>query len=411
MSITEVDAQPQQLSTRIKGTYVRTIEDLSELVSIRGIWETWQTHPNADIDHYITVLDTLGKTASARIFVLYRDEVPVAMLVGRREEVRFSVKFGYIELFPGTLRHLIFIYGGFMGDDSLENCSLLVRAGYKCMKQDKSAVALFSGVRLDSPLFRAATGQNFIIRDHIPRVQTHRSLSLPRGWNEFNDNLSSKARKNLASQTRKLEESFSGNVNIRCFHQPNELDEMFATVEEVAKTTYQRGLGVGFSDTLMTRRRLTLQAEGGLLWTYVLYLRETPSAFLIGTSYHGTLFLDYMGYKPEAGIYSAGTYLLRSVIQNLCDDSRHSVDSIDFGQGDAQYKSTLGNHEFQEASVYLFAPTLQGAGLNLFRSAVALLDDGAKKILNRTHLLQKIKRLWRSRMITSGIREGPIGIR
>jgi hypothetical protein len=374
------------------------IRDLSEIASVRDIWEKWQTHPNADVDHYITVLSTLGNETSPRIFVLYRNDIPVAMLLGRCETQRFSVRLGYTELFPGTLRHLIFIYGGFMGENSLENCSLLIRAGYDCLRQGEAQVAFFSGINLDSPLFRAATkSQSFMFRDHLPQVQTHHCINVPESWDEFNRKLSSKLRKNLASQKRKLEQDFPGTVDIHCFQQRHELDEMFAAVEEVAKTTYQRGLGVGFSDTLLTRRRLSLQAGSGLLRAYVLYLQGTPSAFLVGTLYQRTFFLDYMGYDAGVRNYSTGTYLLRSVIQNFCNDTEHSVDTIDFGLGDAEYKSKFSDLRFQEASVCLFAPTLQGAGINLFRTVAAALDGGTKKILAKTHLLPRIKRLWRNR--------------
>ena len=394
MSITEVHTLSQGNSSRLtEGTYVRVIRDLSEIPSVRDIWVKWQTHPNADVDHYITVLSTLGNEASPRIFVLYRNDIPVAMLLGRCETRRFSVRLGYKELFPGTPRHLIFIYGGFMGENSLENCSLLIRAGYNCLRQGEAQVAFFSGINLDSPLFRAATkSQSFMFRDHLPQVQTHHGISVPESWDEFNRKLSSKMRKNLASQKRKLEQDFPGTVDIRCFQQRHELDEMFAAVEEVAKTTYQRGLGVGFSDTLLTRRRLSLQAESGLLKAYVLYLQGTPSAFLVGTLYQRTFFLDYMGYNAGVRNYSTGTYLLRSVIQNFCDDTEHSVDTIDFGLGDAEYKSKFSDLKFQEASVCLFAPTLQGAGINLFRTVAAALDGGTKKILTRTHLLPRIKK-------------------
>ena len=84
---------------------------------------------------------------------------------------------------------------------------------------------------------------------------------------------------------------------------------MFAAVEEVAKTTYQRGLGLCFADTPDTPEDV-VASRSGLLRAYVLCLQGIPSAFLIGTLYQRTFFLDYMGYKPEVRNYPPGrTYL------------------------------------------------------------------------------------------------------
>lgn len=382
---------------------MRVIRDLSEIASIRDVWEKWQKHPNADIDHYITVLEALNKEASPLILVLYRDSVPLAMLVGRRELRCFSVKFGYWELFPRALRHLVFITGGYMGELSPENITLLIRAAYDCLKQGEAKVAYFSGVMVDSPLFSAATKfQNILVRDHAPQIQPHHTITLPRSMDEFIAKRSSKFRRNLMAEKRKLESAFAETVEIRTFHQRQQLDDMFAAVEEIAMTTYQRGLRVGFADTQLTRRRLSLQADTGLLRAYVLYLRGTAAAFLIATKYQKTMFLDYMGYKFEMRQYSPGTYLLRRVIGDLCDDPEHGTEGLDFGSGDAQYKSTLGDHQYQETFMYLFAPTVPGVALNFCRTAVATVDGTLKKILDRTNLLQRIKRQWRNWIIQRG---------
>jgi hypothetical protein len=68
---------------------------------------------------------------------------------------------------------------------------------------------------------------------------------------------------------------------------------------------------------------------------------------------------------------------------------------IDWGLGDAQYKQVLGDCEWQEACLNLFAPTFTGLRLNAVRTPLAFTDQLLKRMLQRTKVLQKVKKLWR----------------
>jgi CelD/BcsL family acetyltransferase involved in cellulose biosynthesis len=105
---------------------------------------------------------------------------------------------------------------------------------------------------------------------------------------------------------------------------------------------------------------------------------------------------DYVAYDGEFGKYSPGMFLIVKVIEGFCDGNREGVARIDFATGHAQYKQVLANQEWQEDSVYIFAPSAKGISLNLVRSLVCAIDQAAKKMLARTNLLQRIKKRWRA---------------
>ena len=235
-----------------------------------------------------------------------------------------------------------------------------------------------------------------MIRDHFPSVQKHRNMQLPATESEFWRAHSSKLKKNL--RWKKLLKEHAGNVNIHCFRNVSELDRMVKDVEQVAKTTYQRALRVGFSDDQEMRALFYLKAGNGWLRAFVLYANDRPCAFWIGTIYQGTLHSDQMGYDPEYRAYSPGMYLvMRSIEGFRTSETEKEIKAVDFGMGDAEYKATLGNEEWEDASIYLFASHARGLMLNAIRTPILLIDKVARMILRRAQLLQQVKRAWRQR--------------
>ena len=83
------------------------------------------------------------------------------------------------------------------------------------------------------------------------------------------------------------------------------------------------------------------------------------------------------------------------VVEELC---KEAVRQIDFGLGEGRYKERFGNIVSVDASVYILAPTLRGVAINILRSSTVLMDVVLKKIMDRTGMAQKIKRLWRARV-------------
>jgi CelD/BcsL family acetyltransferase involved in cellulose biosynthesis len=193
---------------------------------------------------------------------------------------------------------------------------------------------------------------------------------------------------------KKIVGDFDASVEIRCYRRSDELDGVVPLLEAIAKTTYQRGLGVGFQDTEQTRQRLRICAEKNWLRVYLLSLAGEPRAFWMGTLHNGVFCSDYNGYDPGFREYSLGTFLLAHMIEDFC---RENVRSIDFGFGAAEYKDRFSNCRFDEASVHIFAPHAKGLLLNAVRTATGIADNAARKVLARTNLLPAIKKLWRNR--------------
>ena len=304
---------------------------------------------------------------------------------------------GYLNLFRPDVRLLTLPFGGFLGDTSDDNCSVLVKEVINSLRRGEADLAIFEPLNTNSALYRCVrSSPAWFCRDYLGTSQVHRSMALFESAEAFHQSLSTKVRKNLKWQAKKIVADYCGEVRLSSHRAPSELEVVFTDVEEIAKKTYQRGLGVGFSDNAENRARLRLEADKGWLHAHILYLGDRPSAFWLSTAYKGTLHSNFMGYDPGFAKHSPGMYLVIRVIEELCTpNGTNKLEQVDFGLGDAQYKQVLASSSWQEAELYIFSPSLKGVTLNFLRTSLGLLNRTVRRILDKTKLLPRIKNLWR----------------
>lgn len=376
---------------------VKVFRSISEVAEIRSVWTLWNSHPNSDIDFYLLLAQCRPEIIRPHIIVLYREGRPQAMLIGRILKQQVEFKVGYQTVLKPKACLLSFIWGGTMGNLSRENSEVMVREVSNSLRHGEADLAVFNNVRVDGEIYQATTHlPGFLGRDRFPASQTHRSLVLPASPEKFDASLSRKVRKNQKWEAKKLMQEFGASVEVMSLGRPSDLERLINDVEEIAKKTYHRGLGVGFAADEEMRRRLRLDAQDGSLRAFLLYLAGKPCAFWLGTVYQKTFHSGYIGFDPAYKCFSPGTFLTRRVIDRLCDHNVADViEEIDFGLGDAQYKQVLGNRSWQDATVYIFGPSLRGVALNVLRTPIVLIDQLAKRALARAGALQKIKRAWR----------------
>jgi len=385
----------------LRGTVIRRVE---ELESIRPMWTAWQNHPNSDFEHYAAVLASLPGVQRPHVIVAYRDSTPVALLAGRLDRASFDFTVGYRPVFKIGVSRLTFIHAGYLGESSTEVATCFMDCIEQSLISREGDLAYFNHLRLDSELHRAIqSGGRELSHDHLLLSQNHRAMSLPDSVDAFYGTLSPKVRKNQKWQAKRLNNEFAGEVAVKCLGQPEELNRMFEDLEQIAKKTYQRGLGAGFIDNAETRKLMTEQARRGMLRSHILYIQNKPVAFWIGVVYGTTFHSAAMGYDPQFAKYSPGMFLIMKVVEEMCSQ-RHagSVGEIDFGFGDAQYKQILGTQEWHEAALYVYGPGMKGRALGTARHVNMFVDQAARGFLERTQLIARVKRVWRNRLRDRG---------
>ncbi len=325
-------------------------------------------------------------------------------MVGRLERKRLSFRIGYLPGLRAWARCLTFVYGAIHGNNSQENTELLVREVISSLRGGEAEVAMLEFVPIDSTLYQAGlTAPSVLSRDTLPAPQGHESLTIPDSIDVVYRLMSRDRRKHTKASVKKLQLNQIGEPRLMCYRATAELDRIFHDAEEIARKTYQRGLGAGFIDNPIVRARLALGAQKGWLRAYLLYLGDRPCAFWIGMLYHGTFVSEYMGYDPEFRQYSPGMVLIMRVIEGFCNrKDGDTVKELDFGLGHAEYKEALCSRNWLEAVVYIFSPTPKGLLLKLMRTTTRLLDVVIRKALGSTKTLPRLKRAWRDRLAGGG---------
>jgi hypothetical protein len=388
----------------MSSTYtITTAEDTDQVLALRDDWQKMPLDPNADMDFYLTVLQSGNQIMRPHVIVLKQDGVVQSILVGRLETKPFEVALGYKKLSSPPIRILNLIHGGVLGKDSEDHASALIDSVKKSLKNNEADVAWFYGLELDSAFYRVARNAGgFLTHDHCPVRMRRWRIQLPASYEELYRQRSANTRHNLKRYSKRLRDAFGDQLSVRSFRNPGDVETILSDTEIIASKTYHRGLGVGFLGDDVTQQLMRLAANQGWLRAHILYIGGKPVAFWNGLLYRRTFFTWTTGYDPDLSDYRPGMFLLQRMLEELCGEK--AADEVDFGFGDAQYKKDWCDHERLQASLFLFAPTVKGILLNSVRSSLLGASNGARTLLERTGALPKLKKAWRSRAVSRPMR-------
>ena len=376
---------------------IKTIRDMEELETIRPCWESWQTHPNSDFEHFKLVCNLRKEIICPHVTVVEENLQPRLLLVGRLEKTSFSPAIGYFRPVRIPAKVLVIIYQGFLGEKNIELAEALVRYLWSLVVAGEVDAVEFNHLPEHSPLLSALLrcGPRWWCEKEFA-WSTHWTMDLPEDQGSILKKLGSRHRNQIMRKQRKLESAFPNNLSWRWITKCNDVSDLCKRLEVAAACTYQRGMAVGFSDNEEQRLRYELFANRGQLRVQELVIESKVEAYWTGTVYGGTWYVDETGFNPDLSPYSPGTVGLMRMADAL---TREGVKKIDFSFGDAVYKRRYGNQYCREASVRLFAPTAKGFALRSSIGFIGWLDNLGRKLLKQTKMHDILKKQWR-RQIT-----------
>jgi hypothetical protein len=366
---------------------------------LRPAWEriSW-SRPDADIDQF-SIAVRLGDGVIRPHVITATDEAGEleGILVTRLQQLELPAAFGYKVLYRPRLRVLVVAHGGITAPGGRAALLQLLRELDRALARGEADAVWFPSLPLGTPEFDAANGLGSAFRrERFGETREHRRLVLPESFEVFLASRSRKIRSGVRYAAKRLEERFGDELRIENLHDGGDVDRIALDLEAIASKTYQRGLGAGFSDSSERRALIELGLRRGWLRAYALYHSDRPIAFWHGWAYRRTYFSSSTGYDPAWSEHRVGIYLLMHVIADLCADPQ--VDVLDYGFGDATYKRQYGTDSFAERDVLVFAPSLRGVRVNLFRSAIVGSSAAAKRALAATGLTDRVKTGWRRRL-------------
>jgi hypothetical protein len=390
--------------TQVDRYQIRIFRTREEIESLRGFWNICGCDRDADLDFYLFIVDLYPETIRPHVVALYDRDVPTTLLAGRLDISRVTVKAGYMVVPVPKTRILRFVYGGCLGEVSETTAKILIGSTVDSLSSGEADVIMFEHLDLNSPLVSFARNlPSWLCSDHLIYTETHRIRDISGETGFSLSSLPKKERYNLKNSAAKISKDFRSR-KIELFSVPSEVARLMRDAENVARKTYQRGIGVGFTQSPVLQSRIEFEARNGWLRAYVLYLDDHPCAFWIGSLRNQVFLSDYLAFDPAYAKYRPGLYLIAKVMEELCADTRDGstgVKKFDFGIGDARYKEEHANRHIQESTVYIFAPTMKALWVNAVRSIAGAINRSAKHFMRTTTLFGKIKRMWHVRATES----------
>jgi hypothetical protein len=379
---------------------VTIAQTFDEIEAIRPIWEQMQRQEssaaiNTDIDGYLSIVEANAGNAHPYIILVKEGTTPRAMLIAVRQKLSIPLKLGYLSLFSPRLEGLTVVYDGILGRPSREMCSFLIHKLLDIMRGGDIDTIFFNHLRTDSDFYKTLTTQaGFFGLGRFPKVEPHWAMSMPDTIDQLYQRYSPKNRSNLRRLIRRLEKTYNNDVKVITYTCEDEVEKAIETMVKISARTYQSQL---YSvDSKQSRNLLRLAATRGWLRACVLYIDEEPAAFELALRYGRSYFGFYTGFDPKWKQYRIGTVILLKFLESICGDPQAKL--FDFGFGDAEYKRSYADIQWQEASVYLFAQRPYPLLINLLHSTTIGVSSGINWILNKTGLRNRIKRLWRNRL-------------
>jgi hypothetical protein len=378
---------------------IEILRSARDLLRWRAFWLGCAPMRDAHPDFLAMIVEVTADALSPYVLVLLRNGMPVAMIVARLDISPVAIRFGYRTLFSLPVRTIFVVHGGVLGAVGPAEAAALVARLRTALRDGEAEAVSLHFIEAKSAFAHAALSQpGWLLRDRLPQRQPHHFLDLGALATGFLESLSKRERSHQRQRHKALLKDYRGSVEILCWNGIDDVDRLIEVAESIARKSYQRGIGVGFSDSREIRDRLEFEARQGWLRSFVLELDGVPRAFWITCLQGRVLLSEYLAFDPDHAKHSPGMYLLMRAIEDICDaPQRRICDIIDFGIGDAGYKARLGNVERVDMSIWFFAPRLKVAGLNVGRILAASLNYSAKTLLSRFALLDRVKRGWRAR--------------
>jgi len=375
------------------GSYrLQVFTTVEAVEALRPVWNLWANSLETDFDYFLNGLTNHGSPSSLCVIVVFHDNVPRAMLIGQVRTRRASAIISFLNI-PGPRERVLTIHrGGRMGQPSPMIDKLLASELLKIARSGMVDALSFDRLPLQSELFHQIQQMpGFMLKECVPHIFYYSVLTLSAQGSNSPSVFTGKAQREVRRKTRILDNAFPGKVQLKCFSQPAELGEGLRDALRVAGTTWQFHLGEGLAHAPQAQANFHFFAQQGWLRIFILYIKDSPCAYLVGQLYNHTFYCQHAGYNPSFTNYSVGAVLTARAFEEL---AAVGVQHVDLGEGGQEHNRRLGCEKSEEGTVHIYSPTLRGVGLSLFFLTTRAIRKGGRGMQRALHL-QWLSKIWR----------------
>lgn len=203
--------------------------------------------------------------------------------------------------------------------------------------------------------------------------------------------LSSNTRQQLRRKAKKIAHESGGDLDVRHYRTPEELEAFHDVGRRIALRTYQeRLMGSGLPDTPDFLHAMVTLAAADQVRAWLLYVAGEPAAYLYCPVVGDTVIYAHVGHDPAFNDLSPGAVLQVEAMRDLFDEHRYA--RFDFTEGEGQHKRQMATGGVPCVDLLLLRPSLANrammAALGGFNKGVALakravLGAGLEKLAKR----------------------------
>lgn len=208
-------------------------------------------------------------------------------------------------------------------------------------------------------------------------------IAMSGSYDDYLARFSGKTRSTLRRKRRKVEQAGGGDLDMRTYLTPAEMDQFLQLAIPLSRRTYQaRLLDAGLPDDKDARAEMRELAADDRVRAYILFLDQRPIAYLYLPVAGHTLVYAHLGYEPDYAELSPGTVLQMAALERLFAEDQFQF--FDFTEGDGAHKKLFRTGSVPCASFLMLRPSWANRALlnahGLFEAGVA----GAKQLAERS---------------------------
>lgn len=324
--------------------------------------------------------------------------IAVGVLVPKLMTTRQAGGFGWNTKFEGYRLAGNRFLGPRNGEQSVTNDlqRQLLSACATFAREQQATYLLIEDLERDDPLFAAAES---LARDgfqmYCPSgIQERLTIEFPAKPEEYWQKFSSKTRSTFRRKQKKI-----GASRLVRITEPGQVAEFLEAAHIVSQRTWQSAqLGLRIHNNDIEAQLFTFLAMQNALRSYLLYVDEKPTAFLIGTQFQGYFSYEEVGYDRDFADRSPGLVLLLHVLDDLLKDNPPR--RFDFGGGEADYKRLFATSTSESGSVWLVPPGFRSQFWLGFLRTCRLTDRLARASVRRLGLTTLLRQLIRGKRAT-----------
>lgn len=384
-----------QAAARPDAVTLSVATSLQEVEALRSVWSSFAiTDIDSDIDYFMTVVANDDQIIEPHVLHIRRASNRDLLVVARLQKLTLPLRLGYSVLGHVTVRALIVSFDGIMGSHNRADEDLAFDCLCQSLRQGRADIVLMRNVDVSGDRYAAALASTApLLRGSGQPASRRWVADIPSSFDEFLKVRSPKTRNKLRRYDRTLRRDFENRMQLRLFKHPEEMEELCRDMQTIASCSYQGGLGVAFSSSPTERALIKLGLAKGWHRTWILYLDGRPVSFWTGTAYGGTFLVGTPGFDPDFAKDSVGRFTMLRMVEDLCADP--NISRLDFGQGEAEYKSSFGRDIRLEREVLLISARPLPVLLMSAHSLVSIVNNLARKFAAQSKWARNLKALWR----------------